>query len=126
MIFKLRKLQRVLQRKKYWKLKTLLEGPSFQISKFIRKLQQPEQCGTSIRTERQEAAFLYVCKNRHTDKWKWSESPEVNLNIYGQLIFNKQVNSIQMWKNESLQQMVQGQLNNHMQKNKVRPLPHSI
>lgn len=51
------------------------------------------------------------------ENWKSKSKP--------QLIFNKWVNSIQLWKNESLQQMVQGQLNNYMQKNKAGPLPHS-
>lgn len=36
-------------------------------------------------------------KDRHTNQWNRSESPEINVYIYGQLIFLKSANTIQ-WK----------------------------
>ena len=63
---------------------------------------------------------------RHIGQWNWIASPEINPYIfYGQLIFYKDAKTIQQQK-IAFQQMVLKQLNIHMQKNEVEPLPHII
>ena len=42
-------------------------------------------------------AVWYWHKYRHTDQWNTKEKPEINLQLHGQLIFNKAGKNIQ-WK----------------------------
>lgn len=37
----------------------------------------------------------YWHRDRHIDKWNKTESPEIHLHTYGQLIFNKDAKSFQ-------------------------------
>ena len=50
----------------------------------------------------------YWHKNRHKDQWNRIENPEIEPQVYGQLIFNKAGKNIQWKKRQSLQQMVWG------------------
>ena len=60
------------------------------------------------------------------NQWKRIENPEMNPQLYGQLIFDKARNNIQWKKRQSLQQMVLGKLDSHMQKNEAGPFSYTI
>ena len=44
---------------------------------------------------------IYWHKNRHIDECDRTESPEINLNVYGQLTYNKEAKNIP-WRKERL------------------------
>lgn len=54
------------------------------------------------------------------------ESPEVNPHIYGLLVLNKGVKTIQWGKELSFQQTVLRQLHNHMPKTEGGAPPHTM
>ena len=68
---------------------------------------------------------MVLAQNIHIDQWNRIETPELDPQKYGQLIFDKAGKSIQ-WKKESLWQMVLGELDSDMQKNETRPLSYII
>ena len=65
-------------------------------------------------------------KHRYIDQWNKIENPEMDPQLYGQLIFNKAGKNIQWGKRQSLQQMVLGKLDNNMQKNETETLSYTI
>lgn len=65
-------------------------------------------------------------KDRHVDQWNRNESPEINTDLYSQLMTNKAANAIQWGKQGSFQWMVLRQLDIHIQKDELRNLPHAI
>lgn len=68
---------------------------------------------------------MILAKNRHTDQWNRKENLEINPQLHGQSIFVKGGMSIQ-WEMESVQQMVLGKLDRHMEKNEAGSLSFTI
>lgn len=54
------------------------------------------------------------------------ENPQINTDIYDQLIFNKDAKTIQWGKEQSFQQMVLGQLDMQKEKNEAGTISHAI
>src|SRR3712207_7377716 len=64
-----------------------------------------------IRRPPRSTLFPYTTLFRSIDQWNRIQSPERNLCVYGQLIFDKGAKTIQ-WRKNSFQQMVLRQLDN--------------
>ena len=54
-------------------------------------------------------AVWYWYKNRHTDQWNRTQNPEISLDTYGQLTFDKGGKNIK-WEKDSLWQILLGKL----------------
>ena len=65
-----------------------------------------------------------ILEDKNIDQWNRIESPDINPYIYCQLIFTKGAQGKAMGNEQSFQEMVLGQLDIHIQKNKFRPLCH--
>ena len=68
-------------------------------------------CGTGTKTD--------------TDQWNRIENPEVDPELYGQLVSDKARKTIHWKKQESLQSTVLGKLDSHVQKNETRSFSYT-
>ena len=48
-----------------------------------------------------QSSVVFGKKNRHTDKWTRTDSPKINPDVPGQLIYNKREKNMQ-WRKDSL------------------------
>ena len=68
----------------------------------------------------------YWHKNRHTDQWNRTENPEMDPQIYSQLIFAKARKSIQWKKHNLFSKWCWENWTATGQKNETRPLSYNI